>query len=156
MLQHGFGSNGDQNFAGETSGLKSGRNDAENFTRHTRSYHETSVLDSEKKGKLPTMRPSRSNLSICGLLFLAGTASWGQANLETRAKPSVKSEPRPQANIRIDSTLVLIPVTVTDPYNRFVTGLEKESFKLFEDKKEQPITQFSSEDAPLSIGVVFD
>ena len=40
--------------------------------------------------------------------------------------------------------------------NRFVTGLEKENFKVFEDKKEQEISQFSSEDAPLSIGVVFD
>jgi VWFA-related protein len=52
--------------------------------------------------------------------------------------------------------MVLIPVTVTDPFNRFVTGLDKENFKLFEDKKEQDILQFSSEDAPLSIGVVFD
>jgi VWFA-related protein len=56
----------------------------------------------------------------------------------------------------VDSTLVLIPVTVTDPLNRFVTGLEKENFKIFEDKKEQEISQFSSEDAPLSIGVIFD
>ena len=51
---------------------------------------------------------------------------------------------------------MLIPVTVTDPMNRFVTGLEKENFKIFEDKNEQQITQFSSEDAPLSVGVIFD
>jgi Ca-activated chloride channel homolog len=157
MLEHGFRSDRGEYFAGETTGMKSGRNDAENFTRHTRSYHETSVLDSEKKGKLAAMLPSRSNLLIYTALFVfAGVASWGQANLETRAKPGAKIEPRPQANIRIDSTLVLIPVTVTDPMNRFVTGLEKDSFKLFEDKKEQEISQFSSEDAPLSIGVVFD
>jgi Ca-activated chloride channel family protein len=47
-------------------------------------------------------------------------------------------------------------VTVTDPMNRFVTGLDKENFKIFEDKAEQRVTQFSSEDAPLSIGVLFD
>jgi VWFA-related protein len=157
MLQHSFGSDSGEYFAGETTGMKSGRNDAENFTRHTRSYHETGVLDSEEKGKLVAMLPSRSNLLICSALFVfAGVASWGQANLETRARPGAKTEPRPQANIRIDSNLVLIPVTVTDPMNRFVTGLEKDSFKLFEDKKEQEISQFSSEDAPLSIGVVFD
>jgi VWFA-related protein len=40
--------------------------------------------------------------------------------------------------------------------NRFVTGLEKENFKLFEDKQPQEITAFSSEDAPISVGVVFD
>ncbi len=63
---------------------------------------------------------------------------------------------RRQANIRVDTTLVQINVTVTDPLNRFVTGLEKEHFKLFEDRVEQTIVQFSSEDAPLSIGLVFD
>lgn len=64
-------------------------------------------------------------------------------------------ESRP-SNIRVDKTLVLINVTVTDPLNRFVTGLEKQHFRLFEDKVEQEISQFSSEDAPISIGLVFD
>jgi Ca-activated chloride channel family protein len=45
---------------------------------------------------------------------------------------------------------------VTDPLSRFVTGLEKEDFRVFEDKVEQQITQFSSEDVPLSVGIVFD
>ncbi|HTR36200.1 MAG TPA: VWA domain-containing protein [Bryobacteraceae bacterium] len=67
----------------------------------------------------------------------------------------VETEGRP-ASIRIDKTLVQINVTVTDPLNRFVTGLEKEHFRLFEDKVEQKILDFSSEDAPLSIGLVFD
>lgn len=84
------------------------------------------------------------------------TAGDSKVSIEPRAKPSADSAPKPRADIRVDSTLVLIPVTVTDPYNRFVTGLEKENFKLFEDKKEQEIVQFSSEDAPLSVGVVFD
>jgi len=52
--------------------------------------------------------------------------------------------------------VVQIPVTVTDPLNRFVTGLEKEHFRVFEDKIEQQISYFASEDAPLSIGLVFD
>jgi VWFA-related protein len=56
----------------------------------------------------------------------------------------------------VDSTLVLINVSVTDPLNRFVTGLDKENFRLFEDKVEQSVTHFASEDAPLSIGLVFD
>lgn len=59
-------------------------------------------------------------------------------------------------DIRVEKQLVLINVTVTDPLNRFVTGLEKQHFRLFEDKVEQEITQFSSEDAPISIGLVFD
>ncbi|MFY9728528.1 MAG: VWA domain-containing protein, partial [Bryobacteraceae bacterium] len=73
-----------------------------------------------------------------------------------RPKPPDRERILPRADIRVDSTLVLIPVTVTDPMNRFVTGLEKENFKVFEDRKEQEISQFSSEDAPLSAGVIFD
>lgn len=64
--------------------------------------------------------------------------------------------PAPHPDIRVDSTLVLIPVAVTDPMARFVTGLDKENFKIYEDKVEQQIAQFSSEDAPLSVGIVFD
>ena len=79
-------------------------------------------------------------------------------------KPRIKGPVAPaaetsldrKANIRVDTTLVLIPVAVTDPMMRFVTGLDKENFKVYEDKTEQVITQFSSEDAPLSVGIVFD
>src|SRR3954454_25231757 len=83
-----------------------------------------------------------------------------KVSIEPRIKPSPGAEAADADNrkssIRVDTTLVLINVTVTDPLNRFVTGLEKEHFKLTEDKVEQSITQFSSEDAPLSVGLVFD
>jgi Ca-activated chloride channel homolog len=103
------------------------------------------------------MLPSCRKLLLSGAIIFAPFL-WGQPQgpVVPRAKPVERVDPGPKANIRIDSTLVLIPVTVTDPMNRFVTGLEKENFKIFEDKKEQPITQFSSDDAPLSIGVIFD
>lgn len=71
------------------------------------------------------------------------------------AATAAKPDTRP-VDIRVNKTLVLINVTVTDPLNRFVTGLEKEHFRLYEDKVEQNISTFSSEDAPLSIGLVFD
>ncbi len=69
---------------------------------------------------------------------------------------AVGDTPRRGVDIKVDRTVVLINVTVTDPLNRFVTGLEKEHFRVFEDKVEQEISQFSSEDAPISIGLVFD
>ncbi|HXS96428.1 MAG TPA: VWA domain-containing protein [Candidatus Limnocylindrales bacterium] len=93
-------------------------------------------------------------LTSCGLLAAQDGAA--PPSIIPRAKPSDKPETLPHADIRVDSNLVLIPVTVTDPLNRFVTGLDKENFKIFEDKKEQSISQFSSEDAPLSVGVIFD
>jgi Ca-activated chloride channel family protein len=58
--------------------------------------------------------------------------------------------------IVVDTTLVVIPVTVTDPTNRFVLGLEKQDFTLLEDGVEQTITHFSGEDAPLSVGLLID
>jgi Ca-activated chloride channel family protein len=57
---------------------------------------------------------------------------------------------------RADSTLVLVPVSVTDPSNRYVLGLGKEDFHLYEDDVEQKVTHFSNEDAPLSIGLLVD
>jgi VWFA-related protein len=66
------------------------------------------------------------------------------------------SEAAGQRPIRIEVPLVLVNVSVIDPYNRFVTGLEKENFEIYEDDKPQTISHFSSEDVPLSGGVVFD
>ena len=58
--------------------------------------------------------------------------------------------------IRSKVDLVLVPVTVTDPMNRLVTGLDKENFQVFEGKDQQEVRHFSSEDAPISLGVIFD
>jgi VWFA-related protein len=108
-------------------------------------------------------------LSIFALGVAVGEDRNTQAPAPIPDNPRVKIEPRvrpdtpaegPDANrrptLRVETQLVLINVTVTDPMNRFVTGLEKEHFQLFEDKQAQTISQFSSEDAPLSVGLVFD
>jgi Ca-activated chloride channel homolog len=60
------------------------------------------------------------------------------------------------ATIKSKVDLVLVPVTVTDPMNRLVTGLDKENFEVFEGKDRQEVRHFSSEDAPISLGVIFD
>ena len=57
---------------------------------------------------------------------------------------------------RVNVDLVLVPVTVTDAKNRPVTGLTREDFALREGAKPQEIRYFSSEDAPLSVGVLLD
>jgi Ca-activated chloride channel family protein len=70
--------------------------------------------------------------------------------------PASPGIPKTNATIRVHSDLVLIPVTVTDRHGKAVTGLEKEHFTLFEDDAQQNITYFAAEDAPASIGIVFD
>jgi Ca-activated chloride channel family protein len=59
-------------------------------------------------------------------------------------------------SFRVDSTLVLVPVSVVDTHDRPVTGLQPRQFRVFEDGKEQPIASFERADTPVSIGVVFD
>lgn len=67
--------------------------------------------------------------------------------------PSLKTHTKP---FRKDVDLVLVPVTITDPMNRLVTGLEKDNFLLTDNGQPQEIRHFSSEDAPISLGVIFD
>jgi len=63
---------------------------------------------------------------------------------------------RPGSFIRMNVDLVLVPITVTDPMNRLVTGLEKSDFQVYENSREQSIRSFAAEDAPVSIGIIFD
>jgi Ca-activated chloride channel family protein len=69
------------------------------------------------------------------------------------ANPGLTTHVRP---LKVDVDLVLVPVTVTDPMNRLVTGLDKENFQLYEGSAPEEIRTFSSEDAPVSLGVIFD
>jgi Ca-activated chloride channel family protein len=62
----------------------------------------------------------------------------------------------PGARIRMDVDLVLVPVTITDPMNRLVTGLEQDDFFVYENNSLQKIRTFATEDAPVSIGIIFD
>jgi len=65
-------------------------------------------------------------------------------------------EPKKSSGINMDVEMALVNVTVTDPYSRLVTGLDNENFKVYEDGTEQEISTFSSEDVPISIGLIFD
>jgi Ca-activated chloride channel family protein len=79
-------------------------------------------------------------------------------------KPVIEGEPRvvaegashPNDRLRVDVNLVQVPISVTDPMNRLVTGLEKENFSVTDNNVPQAIRYFSSQDAPITIGVVFD
>jgi Ca-activated chloride channel family protein len=70
-------------------------------------------------------------------------------------KPPAQRAPR-ERPIQMDVNMVLVNVTVTDNMNRLVTGLEREHFQVFEDKDQQKVSHFSSEDVPVSMGLVFD
>jgi Ca-activated chloride channel family protein len=112
--------------------------------------------------------------SIClvSCLFLIGACAFAQDsdvdNVHVMPRIETATQPDPAAKIVAESLrsripvvkskvdLVLVPVTVTDPLNRLVTGLDKENFQVFEGKEAQEVRNFSSEDAPVSLGVIFD
>jgi Ca-activated chloride channel family protein len=76
--------------------------------------------------------------------------------IEGGANVAAQATSHPGSRIRVDVNLVQVPMTVTDPMNRLVTGLERENFVLYDDNVGQTIKYFSSEDAPLTIGIIFD
>jgi Ca-activated chloride channel family protein len=61
-----------------------------------------------------------------------------------------------EPTFRLDSTLVIVPVTVTDTTGRFVQGLQSSNFTVTDEKIPQEIVSFARENAPVSIGIVFD
>lgn len=84
------------------------------------------------------MTPQRKILSAVGVFLAAGVVFAGQKS------------------VNVDVDIVMMNVTVGDGGNRSVTDLKSENFQLFEDKVEQKIRYFSSEAAPVSLGIVFD
>ena len=88
---------------------------------------------------------------------LFAAPAWAQVPGPERPNtPPEQPSARPGQAIQFNVDLALANVTVTDPYNRLVTGLDKDNFRAFEDGVEQEIVHFSSEDVPVSIGVIFD
>src|ERR1017187_5132647 len=111
----------------------------------------------------------RAGYSLCGVLLVASSAVLALGYSEhgpITSDPTISGRPEPKvtdgaranlsAKIRVQSTLVLIPVTVVDPQYHFVAGLKRDDFRLFEDQVEQNIVQCSIEDAPVSVGLIVD
>jgi Ca-activated chloride channel family protein len=77
--------------------------------------------------------------------------------LALRQDPGSKQIPKnPQDKIVINTKLVNLTVSVNDKLGRFVAGLTKEDFKIFDDNIKQDIAFFSDDDAPISLGIVYD
>src|SRR5579871_5843809 len=111
-----------------------------------------------------------SSLFIALAVFLACPVARAQnTDDDVHIKPRIVPKPETAADVvkesgfttherpmKVSVDLVLVPVTITDPMNRLVTGLDKDNFAVFEGKNQQEIKSFSSEDAPVSLGVIFD
>jgi len=114
---------------------------------------------------LHTIRCLLLLLRLITILSVAAISAIGQdaapAGSFPSSFPSVAQQRRPDdlpdpATIKLGTELVSLRVTVTDRSGRTIEGLKKESFKIYEDKVEQPVSFFSDEDTPVSVAIVFD
>lgn len=84
-----------------------------------------------------------------------------QDNRKKPVKPELASKspqenPQKDFKIGVNVDLVVVHTSVVDKIGQFVSGLKKESFKVFEDGVNQNIVSFSQEDVPVSLGIVID
>jgi hypothetical protein len=109
--------------------------------------------------KVAVMRGVSRRLLV--FLVLSSPPFWNPVWAQRASSDDVKHDTpgqtiKPGQALHVDVELALVNVTVTDPYNRQVTGLEPGNFRVFEDNVEQEVVSFSSEDVPISFGVILD
>jgi len=99
---------------------------------------------------------SRGRTGFVWLLLLnfGGVGGRAQVSIQPRIAPGARRAS--PANLRVNTSLVLVPVSVSDALNRPVLGLDKSSFRIFDNNIEQQLASLAFEDAPVAIAVVFD
>ena len=101
------------------------------------------------------------SLAIWGISPLARSQSSDPVHISPRVgeqkKPAITEAPPAQSRpMHVDVDLVLVPVTVVDAANHPVTSLQKQDFTLFEGTEQRPLRYFSTEDGPISVGILLD
>jgi Ca-activated chloride channel family protein len=75
----------------------------------------------------------------------------------TRSRENRSSDSSfPEANLRVDTSLVLIPTQVTTREGSPIMDLKRDNFRIYENGAEQAITYFAKDDAPVSVGLLLD
>jgi Ca-activated chloride channel homolog len=95
-------------------------------------------------------------LCLCCCGGLAQELSEPVVSIIPRSRPALAVDGAPQVNLRVDSSLVLIPVHATSSIGASITDLVAPNFQVFEDGVRQKIAYFVKQDAPLSVGLLFD
>src|SRR5215469_15160249 len=95
-------------------------------------------------------------LGPAGMAFQSPGADGVAVPARVQHEPPSKPGEAPRAELRVDASLVEVPVHVTTFEGRAVRDLKAEDFRVLEDGVEQKITYFTRDDAPLSVGLLFD
>ncbi len=120
---------------------------------------------SERKFGLGMMKSLSKTTRVAAALLFTIPAVWLAARAASRfpAAPQASSSQSPspplseaQTKIIVNSSLVVLPVTVKDGAGRLVPDLQRNEFRVFEDDVEQNIDVFTAEAFPLSMVVLID
>ena len=96
-------------------------------------------------------------LHVVLLLCMSCLASFAQVPQTTPPKPPSKPDEVSEGDVlRVNTTLVGVPVTVLDRDGRFVRNLTKEDFHVYEDGVEQKIAYFAPVETRVSVLLLFD
>jgi VWFA-related protein len=91
-------------------------------------------------------------------MILLAAALWLPAAPTTQGQTREQDprQPGQVETIRVETSLITVPVVVTDSAGRFVGGLTRNDFQLFEDGKPQEVTSFSSTETPFNVALLID
>lgn len=70
--------------------------------------------------------------------------------------PSSAQDAQDDEIVRVETDLVVLNVTATNASGEYVHGLERANFKVYEDGREQRITNFTREETPFSVALLLD
>src|SRR3954467_62890 len=87
-------------------------------------------------------------------VVLAGP--WGLAQSAPAQSPQQPPQDPSAFKFRTGVELINVNATVTDQSGRFVSGLTRDDFHVFDDETLQTVTHFSAARAPVSLGIVLD
>ncbi|MGH9850851.1 MAG: hypothetical protein ACREBD_13520, partial [Blastocatellia bacterium] len=95
------------------------------------------------------MRSSLTLLLLLAFLFALPATRAQQQDPQKTAKPD-------DDVISLETNLVMLNVSVTDPLENYISGLKAEDFKVFEDKAQQKIVSFGFEESPFAVVFLLD
>ena len=110
---------------------------------------------SQQKNDVATSQVQDANKARSGETGAVAAPGTDDRNSKATDKPvtQIADDKKP---VILTQGIVNVIISVTDPLGRFVTGLGTDHFEVFDDKVKQQISHFSDEDAPISVGVVYD
>lgn len=111
------------------------------FTINFAQSRKTTTSETTKKNQRPVESPTPPN---------------NNTTSQTQQTADENAEVDDTDVIKVETEVVSIPVKVLDRNGRFIGGLTKENFKVFEDSIEQEIEYFSNEQQPFTVALVLD